>query len=158
MNQSILKVCMLFFALANQYCVQSGTNVCLVLKARLQFRFTQSCLKFLEGNPNSIFLKHLLTDLTILSNIPPYQVEEQMLIYCDVFKLSLYLYYCNWRQLKSLHKERKLLQNTFVGNILSKMLKWILGSLKSLICSEDTKNSQPRFSKGENTKRYTVQR
>ena len=35
----------------------------------------------------------------------------------------------------------EILQNTFVGNIMSKMLKWILEPLKSLICSEDTKNS-----------------
>ena len=64
---------MLFFALANQYYIQSGTNVFLVLKACLQSRFTQSCLKFFKGNPNSIFLNQLLTDLTILSNIPPHQ-------------------------------------------------------------------------------------
>ena len=64
----------------------------------------------------------------------------QLLIYCDVhIKLSLYLYYCNWRRLCNLHKERKILRNIFVGNILSKLLKEILGSLKSLICSEDTK-------------------
>ena len=27
----------------------------------------------------------------------------------------------NWRQLNDLHKERKILQNTFIGNILSEM-------------------------------------
>ena len=41
----------------------------------------------------------------------------------------------------NLHKERKILQNVFVENILSKMIKWILGLLKSLICNEETKKS-----------------
>ena len=66
----------------------------------------------------------------------------QLLTYCDIYiKLS---YTCftviedDWR---NLHKERKIPQNTFVGNILSKILKRILDLLKSLIYSEDTKNS-----------------
>ena len=58
-----------------------------------------------------------------------------------IYKISLYLYYCNWRRLSNLHNSRNFLQKTFVGDIMSKMLKWILEPLKSLICSEDTKNS-----------------
>ena len=66
----------------------------------------------------------------------------QLLIYCDIYiKLSVYLYYIVIENNCNLYKERKTLQQTFIENILSEMLKWILGLLKTLICSEDTKNS-----------------
>ena len=55
-----------------------------------------------------------------------------------IHKISLHLAYCNWRRLNNLLKERKILQNTFLGNTTSKTLKWILEPLKFLICSEDT--------------------
>ena len=64
--------------------------------------------------------------------------------------ISMLYYYCN-QDSCNLHRERKILQNIFVENILSKMFKWILGSLKSLISSED---SIPRFIKEENFKDY----
>ena len=84
------------------------------------------------------------------SNIYTIEVKSSWLHACNIFavvdtlryihKISLYLYYFNLRRLSNLHKERKILQNTFVVNIMSKMLKWMVEPLKSLICSEDIKN------------------
>ena len=65
-----------------------------------------------------------------------------MLIYCDIYiKLSSVYGITVIEDDCNLQKERKILQNKFIGNILSKMLKCLLGPLKSLICNEDTKKS-----------------
>ena len=61
---------------------------------------------------------------------------------CDIYiKLSYTCFTVIEDDWSNLHKERKIPKNTFVGNILSKMLKRILDPLKSLFCSEDIKNS-----------------
>ena len=90
------------------------------------------------------------------NNIYTSEVKSSWLHACNIFAVVdvlqyihkiisipvlLYLKTTEERKKEKKHKERKILQNTFVGNIMSKMLKWILELLKSLTCIEDTKNS-----------------
>ena len=63
-------------------------------------------------------------------------------MYCDIYiKLSSVYGTTVIEDDCNLYKERKIFRNIFVGNILSKILKWILGPQKTLICNEDTKKS-----------------